>query len=78
MRGYQPVLAVWAETGLLLADQFRDGNVPAQMQLLTVAQQAFAALPGNRRTGFADPETQSGCLLAPSSLYTTAARVCGD
>jgi hypothetical protein len=30
------MLAVWAETGLVLADQFRDGNVPAQMELLTV------------------------------------------
>jgi hypothetical protein len=44
-RGYQPMLAVWAETGLVLADQFRDGNVPAQMAPLEVAQRAFAALP---------------------------------
>jgi hypothetical protein len=45
MRGYQPMLAVWAETGLVLADQFRDGNVPAQMEPLEVAQRAFAAVP---------------------------------
>jgi hypothetical protein len=45
-RGYQPMLAVWAETNLVLADQFRDGNVPAQMEPLEVAQRAFAALPG--------------------------------
>jgi hypothetical protein len=38
--GYQPLLAVWAETGLVLADQFRDGNVPAQMKPLEVAQGA--------------------------------------
>jgi hypothetical protein len=44
-RGYQPMLAVWAETGLVLADQFRDGNVPAMMEPLGVAQRAFAALP---------------------------------
>jgi hypothetical protein len=44
-RGYQPMLAVWAETGLVLAEQFRDGNVPAMMEPLEVAQQAFAALP---------------------------------
>lgn len=44
-RGYQPLLAVWAETGLVLADQFRDGNVPALMEPLAVAQRAFAALP---------------------------------
>jgi hypothetical protein len=46
VRGYQPMLAVWAETGLVLADQFRDGNVPAQMEPLEVARRAFAALPG--------------------------------
>ncbi len=44
-RGYQPMLAVWAETNLVLADEFRDGNVPAQMGPLRVAQEAFAALP---------------------------------
>jgi hypothetical protein len=44
-RGYQPMLAVWAETNLVLADEFRDGNVPAMMEPLTVAKQAYAALP---------------------------------
>jgi hypothetical protein len=48
-RGYQPMLAVWAETGLVLAEQFRDGNVPAQMEPLEVAQRAFAALPSTVR-----------------------------
>lgn len=43
-RGYQPMLAVWAETDLVLADQFRDGNVPAQMEPLEVAQRGFAVL----------------------------------
>lgn len=45
-RGYQPMLAVWAETDVVLADEFRDGNVPAMMQPLAVAKAAFAALPG--------------------------------
>lgn len=44
-RGYQPMLALWAEMDLVLADQFRDGNVPAVMQPLPVARAAFAALP---------------------------------
>ena len=44
-RGYPPMLAVWAETNLVLADEFRDGNVLAMMDPLTVAKQAFAALP---------------------------------
>src|SRR5256886_16990774 len=28
-RGYQPVINYWAEQDLILADEFRDGNVPA-------------------------------------------------
>lgn len=44
-RGYQPMLAVWAEADLVLADEFRDGNVPARQEPLSCAQQAFAALP---------------------------------
>lgn len=44
-RGYQPMVAVWAETMLVLSDEFRDGNVPAGMEPLTVAQRAFQALP---------------------------------
>jgi hypothetical protein len=44
-RGYQPMLAVWAEMDVILADEFRDGNVPAMMAPLPVAQRAFAALP---------------------------------
>lgn len=44
-RGYQPMVAVWAEADLVLADEFRDGNVPAQQEPLTCAQMAFGALP---------------------------------
>src|SRR2546430_11027993 len=49
-RGYQPMLAVWAETGLILADEFRDGNVPAMMSPLTAAKAAFRALPSTVET----------------------------
>jgi hypothetical protein len=48
--GYQPMLAVWAETDIVLADEFRDGNVPVQMDPLAVAQRAFAALPARVKT----------------------------
>jgi hypothetical protein len=44
-RGYQPMVAVWAEADLVLADEFRDGNVPARQEPLTCAKMAFAALP---------------------------------
>jgi hypothetical protein len=46
-RGYQPMVAVWAEADLVVADEFRDGNVPAKQEPLTCAQMAFAALPGD-------------------------------
>src|SRR5260370_10493779 len=44
------MLAVWAEMDVVLADEFRDGNVPAQMAPLTVAQAAFAAAPKTVRS----------------------------
>jgi DDE family transposase len=44
-RGYQPMLVVWAEMDVVLADEFRDGNVPAMMAPLAGAKRAFAALP---------------------------------
>ena len=46
-RGYQPMVAVWAEADLVVADEFRDGNVPAKQEPLTCAQLAFAALPAD-------------------------------
>lgn len=45
-RGYQPVLVLWAEQDVIVADEFRDGNVPAGMGNLRVIQRAVAALPG--------------------------------
>src|SRR5918992_619863 len=44
-RGYQPLLVSWAETGLVVADEFRDGNVPASQRIKELVDQAFAALP---------------------------------
>lgn len=49
-RGYQPMLAVWAEMNVVLADEFRDGNVPAMMRPLTVAKAAYAAAPRTATT----------------------------
>ena len=44
-RGYQPLLVSWAETGLVVADEFRDGNVPASQRIKELVDQAAAALP---------------------------------
>ena len=43
-------MAVWAEMNVVLAEEFRDGNVPAMMAPLAVAQKAFAALPETVKT----------------------------
>jgi len=44
-RGYQPTAVLWAEQDLVIADQYRDGNVPAAMRTPEVARRAVAALP---------------------------------
>lgn len=44
-RGYQPLLVGWAETGLVLADEFRDGNVPAGARIQELVDEAAAGLP---------------------------------
>jgi hypothetical protein len=43
--GYQRLVALWAEMDLVVAEQFRDGNVSAQQDPLSVTRAAFAALP---------------------------------
>jgi len=44
-KGYQPVIAYWVEPDLIVADEFRDGNVPAGMDLLPILKEAISALP---------------------------------
>lgn len=51
-RGYQPMVALWAELDLVVADEFRDGNVPAKQAPLACAQMAFATLPDSVKTRY--------------------------
>jgi hypothetical protein len=44
-RGYQPAAVYWVEQDLVVADEYRDGNVPAAMANLPLIQRAFASLP---------------------------------
>lgn len=44
-RGYQPLLVAWAETMLVLAEEFRDGNVPASVGIREIVDRAFGSLP---------------------------------
>ncbi len=49
-RGYQPTAVVWVEQDLVLADEYRDGNVGAGMATLPLIQRAFASLPATVTT----------------------------
>ncbi len=44
-RGYQPAAIYWVEQALVVADEYRDGNVPAGMETLPLIQRGFASLP---------------------------------
>lgn len=48
-RGYQPAVVYWAEQDLVVADEFRDGNVPAAMENLRLIQRVFGSLPSTVR-----------------------------
>jgi hypothetical protein len=44
-RAYQPLNTYWAEHGIMVHSEFRDGNVPAGFEQLRVLQDALALLP---------------------------------
>ena len=44
-RSYQPLNTWWAEMGMVLHTEFRDGNVPAGHQQLRVFKEALSCLP---------------------------------
>lgn len=45
--GYQPIINYWAEEDLILADEFRDGNVPASYDCYTSLYRSVQMLPGS-------------------------------
>ncbi len=44
-KAYQPAEVSWAETMLILADEFRDGNVPASRDIARLVDEAYETLP---------------------------------
>ncbi|MEW6112367.1 MAG: IS1380 family transposase [Thermodesulfobacteriota bacterium] len=44
-KAYQPLNFYWAEQGLVLSSEFRDGNVPANFDLLRPFEEALALVP---------------------------------
>jgi hypothetical protein len=49
-KAYQPFNTWWAEQGMVLHTEFRDGNVPAGYEQLRVLKEALALLPANVET----------------------------
>jgi hypothetical protein len=64
-RGYQPMIALWAEADLIVADEFRDGNVPANQEPLSCCRMAFQGLPRSVRERYfrGDSACYEGQLL---------------
>ena len=49
-RAYQPITAYWAETGLAVVSEFRDGNVGAGHDMLRIVKESLVALPDAVKT----------------------------
>jgi hypothetical protein len=56
-RGYQPTAVYWVEQDLVVADEYRDGNVGAGMATLPLIQRAFASLPSTVTTFYFRADT---------------------
>jgi hypothetical protein len=66
-RGYQAVVAVWAEPDLIVHDEFRDGNVPTDCGNVRILERAVAALP---------PGITQRFVRGDSALYKQAVLAC--
>lgn len=47
-KAFQPIVAGWAETGLVLVDEFREGNVPASKDIKRIVDEAHQMVPGKK------------------------------
>ncbi|HTX55281.1 MAG TPA: transposase, partial [Candidatus Baltobacteraceae bacterium] len=56
-RGYQPTAVDWVEQDLVVADEYRDGNVGAGMATLPLTPRAFASLPSTVTTYYFRADT---------------------
>ena len=72
-RGYQPLVAVWAEEQLIVADEFRDGNVAGGEDPLSSAKRAFGILPGWVKTRYFRGDSAS--YYTPLLKYLVAERI---
>jgi hypothetical protein len=63
-RGYQPTAVYWVEQALVVADEYRDGNVGAGMATLPLIRRAFASLPPTVTTCYFRADT--ACYNEPT------------
>jgi hypothetical protein len=63
-RGYQPTAVYWVEQDLVVADEYRDGNVGAGMATLPLIRRAFASLPPTVTTFYFRADT--ACYNEPT------------
>ena len=64
--GYQPLLVSWAETGLVVADEVRDGHVPASPRIKELVDQAAAALPQRSADDPLSSPSSAGSAATPA------------
>ncbi len=69
-RGYQPLVAVWAEEQLIVADEFRDGNVAGGEDPLSSVKRAMGHLPPWVQERYFRGD--SACYYAPLLKYLVA------
>jgi hypothetical protein len=72
-RGYQPLVAVWAEEQLIVSDEFRDANVAGGEDPLSSVQRAFAALPARVQTRYF--RADSAAYYTPLLKYLVAEKI---
>ena len=61
VKGYQPVTSYWAEEDLIVAEEFRDGNVPAGMQLIRVVKKSVESLPSSVKVVYVRSDSAGYC-----------------
>ena len=59
-KGYQPQIGFLFEVGLILEDEFRDGNIPAQAAAVSFIEKCFEAMPHGKSITY---------LRSDSALY---------
>jgi len=78
-KGYQPQMGFLFEAGLVLEDEFREGNIPAQTRAVSFLERCFAAVPAGKSIGYLRSDSalyQAGVInlcLERKALFTITA-----